>query len=153
VNSLCGQRTKNYFTENRMKVKTTENIDDWIQIFIFYLISRLNICFGMMSKICVRRHIFFTRRIFPFTLTENCVSKRVAASFIMRRISAFLSTFPLQEKYFTWPQNKNTNWGQVKGKTSLGVLRQKTDDIKHSYKYRLTCRLRWRAGLKVNILE
>jgi len=48
---------------------------------------------------------------------------------------------------------KNAKWGLMKGKARLGVLRENTNGVNPSYKYRLTGRLRLRAGFKVNILQ
>ena len=108
---------------------------------------------SQMSPICVRSYFCFTRTYVYFHITENCVNNTVAASFHSSQNFNFPFSFPLENKYFAWPQSKNSKWGLVKGKASLGVLRYKTSDIQHSYKYRLTCRLILRARFKVNIFE
>jgi hypothetical protein len=98
-----------------MEVKTTQNIDDWITLFICLFNQPPSyLALHDISNSVRRSYVVFH---INWKLCQQTSSSLLHYS----QNFNFPLHFPLKEKYFTLPQNKNTKSDLVKGKGRLGV--------------------------------
>jgi hypothetical protein len=119
-----------------MKVETTENIDNWIKLFHLYISSAdYTVCYAWHHQFVLENIFGLQECTLSFTCIANCVSNRVAPSFIHHIISTFLCPFCWQKHILYDHRIRIQNvWCLVKEKAILGFSVRRSA----TYSYNIT---------------